>query len=84
MSTEKKNKDTSKLGRNKGGKENSKPQWFTEGHIGEVEVNLASTDKCTITIDPSAPFKVEYQEKKPDLIWGAIIYPLLQTVLFWL
>lgn len=52
--------------RNQEGNENLEPPWFTEGYIGEVEVNLASTDKCTITIDPSAPFKVEYQEKKPE------------------
>lgn len=39
-------------------------EWFTEGYIGEAEIDLATPDKCTLTIDPVAPFKVEYQEEK--------------------
>lgn len=43
---------------------NDKAEWFTEGYIGEAEIDLATPDKCTLTIDPVAPFKVEYQEEK--------------------
>ena len=60
-------KDASPPGSDQEGKENPR-QWFAEGYIGEVEVNLTSPNECTLTIDPVAPFKVECLDKTFTLL----------------
>lgn len=65
-------KDASTPGSDQEGKENPS-QWFTEGYIGEVELNLTSPSECTFTIDPIAPFKVECLDETFTLLTAEVV-----------